>query len=47
MDLHNRLLIVLFPKVSVVIIITIWVITIKMKIRILIALHQFREDCRV
>ena len=41
----DRLLILLFPNVSVVIIIIISAITVKMKIRIFIVLQQFREDC--
>ena len=44
MDWHNSLLIMLFPKVSEVIII-ISAITVKIKIRIFIVLQQFREYC--
>ena len=45
MDWNNRLFILLFPNVFVVIIIIISAITVKMKIRIFIVLQQFREDC--
>ena len=45
MDLHNRLLILLFPNVSIVIILIISAITVKMKIRVFIVLQRFREDC--
>ena len=47
MDLHNRLLILLFPNVSIVIILIISAITVKMKIRVFIVLQRFREDCWV
>ena len=44
MNRHSRLLIILFPNVSVVIIISA-VITVEIKIRIFSVLQQFREDC--
>ena len=45
MDWHIRLFILLFPNVSVVIIIIISAITVKMKTRIFIVLQKFREGC--
>ena len=45
MDLYNKLLILLFPNIPVVIIIIILAITVKLKIRIFIVVQQFREDC--
>ena len=45
MNLHNRLLRLLFPNVFVVKIIIISAITLKIKIRIFIVLQRFREDC--
>ena len=44
-NLHIRLLRLLFPNVFVVKVTIISAIALKIKIRILIVLQQFREDC--